>query len=253
MIEEGVLDAAGSRVVAAYALHVMSSLLPAGLVVSRPGPMLAGSDEVRIVVHGRGGHGSMPHLALDPVPVAAEIVLALQTMVTRRFDVFDPVVVTVGRIVGGTAVNVIGESATIEATVRTFSAATRERVTQLIAQVAQGVAAAHGLTVSVEMGGGYPVTVNTPDEVPRVAAVTRAVLGERAYMEAPQPIPGSEDFSYVLDEVPGAFFGVGATPPGIDLATAPYNHSPQARFADEALAVGPAVLAGLALTRLAAG
>ena len=108
MIEEGVLDAAGSRVVAAYGLHVMSSVLPTGLVASRAGTMLAAADSVVVTVHGRGGHGSMPHLAADPVPVAAEIVLALQAMVTRQFDVFDPVVVTVGRIAAGTTNNVIG-------------------------------------------------------------------------------------------------------------------------------------------------
>jgi amidohydrolase len=253
MIEEGVLDAAGSRVVAAYGLHVMSSMLPTGLVVSRHGTLLAAADSVIVTVHGRGGHGSMPHLAADPVPVAAEIVLALQAMVTRQFDVFDPVVVTVGKIAAGTTNNVIGSTAVLEATVRTFSEATHAVIPERLARVAEGIAAAHGLTVTVDYRRGYPVTSNTPAEVDRAAGLVRAMFGEQAYQAAAQPISGAEDFSYVLQEVPGTYLALGATPVGQDPATAAYNHSAQATFADDALAVGPAVLAALALDRLADG
>jgi hippurate hydrolase len=251
MIEEGVLDAAGERVVAAYGLHVLSSLLPTGLVVSRPGTMLAAADTVHVTVHGRGGHGSMPHLALDPVPVAAEIVLALQAMVTRQFDVFDPVVVTVGRIEGGTTDNVIADSARIEATVRSFSETAHGAVPERLARVCEGVAAAHGLTATVDYRRGYPVTANPPAEVDRAARLVRGLFGERAYAQAPQPLAGAEDFSYVLQEVPGCYVGVGATLADADPRTAPYNHAAGARFEDGALAVGPAVLAALALDRLA--
>ncbi len=111
MVEEGVLDAAGERPVAAYALHVASGLLPFGLLASRPGPIMAAADTLHVTVRGRGGHGSQPHHAADPVPVACEIVLALQTMVTRQFDVFDPVVLTVGTFHAGTADNVISDEA----------------------------------------------------------------------------------------------------------------------------------------------
>lgn len=253
MIDEGVLDAVGERVVAAYGLHVLSALLPAGLVTSRPGTMLAAADTVHVTVHGRGGHGSMPHLAQDPVPVAAEIVLALQAAVTRQFDVFDPVVVTVGRIEAGTTDNVIPAEARLEATVRTFSEATHGVVAERLTRVCEGVAAAHGLSVTVDYRPGYPVTSNTPGEVERAAGLTRALFGEAAYYPAPQPLPGAEDFSYVLQQVPGTYLGLGATPAGLDPATAAYNHAAQARFADEALAVGPAVLAALALDRLAEG
>lgn len=253
MIEEGVLDAAGDRVVAAYALHVMSSLLPTGVVMSRPGTILAAADTVHVTVHGRGGHGSMPHLAADPVPVAAEIVLALQAMVTRQFDVFDPVVVTVGHILGGTTDNVIAPTARLEATVRTFSEAAHAVVPERLTRVCEGVAAAHGLTVTVDYQRGYPVTVNTPVEVLRAARVVPAVLGADAWHEAAQPLPGAEDFSYVLEQVPGVFVAVGATPVGEDPRTAAYNHSAHARFADDALVTGPAVLAALALDRLAQG
>ena len=253
MIEEGVLDAAGSRVVAAYALHVMASLVPVGGLISRPGPILAAADEVRVTVLGRGGHGSMPHLAADPVPVAAELVLGLQAMVTRQFDVFDPVVLSVGRLEAGTANNVIPDTATIAATVRSFSSVSRARAEGSIRRLCEHVAAAHGMSARVEWLPGYPVTFNTPDEVDRAAVLARGLLGRDGFTVAPQPIPGSEDFSYVLEQVPGAFLGLGATPAGADPATAPYNHSPQARFHDGALAVGPAILAALAMDRLAQG
>ncbi len=253
MIEEGVLDAAGERVVAAYALHVTSSMLPCGLVTTRPGTVLAAADTVHVTVHGRGGHGSMPHFAADPVPVAAEIVLALQTMVTRQFDVFDPVTVTVGRILAGTTDNVIPESATIDATVRTFSDTVHQMVEERFVRVCEGVSSAHGLTVTVDYRRGYPVTVNTPGEADRVARLARDLFGAQAFYPAQQPISGAEDFSYVLQQVPGAFFGLGATVRGSDPATAAYNHSPQANFDDSALAVGPAVLAALAMDRLAEG
>jgi hippurate hydrolase len=253
MISEGVLDAAGERVVAGYGLHVRASLLAAGRVGSRPGPLLAAADRFRLTVHGRGGHGSTPWYAADPVPVAAEIVLAFQSMVTRTFDVFDPVVVTVGIIQAGTANNVIPDDAHLDATVRTLSSAHRVAAQERIRRLADGIASAHGMTATVEWLAGYPVTVNHADEVARLAALTTAMYDEARYQEEAQPVLGGEDFSYVLEQVPGAFFWLGATPPGLDPDTAPYNHSAGARFADEALAVGPAVLAALALDRLAQG
>ena len=253
MIEEGVLDAAGERVVAAYAIHVASSSIPLGVVTGRPGTAMAASDQLYVTVRGRGGHGSMPHLAADPVTVAAEIVLALQTVVTRQFDAHDPVVVSVGRIAAGTTDNVIPETAQLDATVRTFSREHHAAIPERLVRVAEGIAAAHGLTAEVTYERGYPVTVNDPVEVERAERVTRAVVGEEAYATATQPVSGAEDFSYVLQEVPGAFLFLGATPQGADPATAPYNHSPQARFDDAALPVAAAVLAGHALDRLAQG
>ena len=253
MIAEGVLEAAGERVVAGYGLHVRASLLAAGRVASRPGPLLAAADRFRVIVHGRGGHGSTPWYAADPVPVAAEMLLAMQSMVTRTFDVFDPVVVTAGLVRAGTANNVIPDDALLDATVRTLSAAHRTAAEERIRRLVDGIAAAHGMTATLEWIPGYPVTVNHAPEVARLAALTTAMYDETAYAQEAQPVLGAEDFSYVLEQVPGAFFWLGATPPGLDPGTAPYNHSAGARFADEALAVGPAVLAALALDRLAEG
>lgn len=250
MIDEGVLDAAGDRVVAAYGLHVTSALLPCGLITTRPGAILAAADEMTVTVNGRGGHGSMPHLAADPVPVVAEIILALQSAVTRQFDVFDPVVVSVGAVHAGSVGNVIPDTATIKATIRSFTETTHTRIPPVLTDLCQGIAAAHGLTATVEYRRGYPVTVNDPAEAARAARVAVELFGAESYRPAEQPIPGAEDFSYVLAQVPGAFVGLGATPTSGDPHTAAYNHSPQATFDPRALSVGPALLAGLALDRL---
>jgi len=250
MIEEGVLDAAGSRPVAAYALHVASALLPLGLVASRPGTLMAAADTLDVTVHGRGGHGSQPHHAADPVPAACEIVLALQAMVTRKFDVFDPVVVTVGTFHAGTADNVIPDEAQFRATVRSFSPAARAAVQEAAPRLARDIAAAHGLTATAQYLDGYPVTVNDAAELANAEQAIGDVLGPGRFLPLPNAIPGSEDFSYVLDQVPGAFLMLGATPPDADAATAPFNHSSEAVFDDAVLPDGAALYAGLALRRL---
>lgn len=250
MIEEGVLDAAGSRVVAAYALHVTSAVLPAGTAAVRPGPVLAASDEVTVRVVGAGGHGSSPHSAKDPVPAVCEMVTALQTMVTRTVDIFDPAVVTVGSLHAGSAGNVIPESAEFTATVRSFSDAAQARVRSAFERTVQGIAAAHGLTAGVDYRENYPVTVNDPAEAAFALRTARGVLGAARVFEAPRPMAGSEDFSYVLREVPGAYVGLGACPPGSDPSAAPMNHSPQAVYDDSAVVDAAVLLAGLAARRL---
>ena len=252
MIDEGVLDAAGERPVAAYALHVGSSVLPLGLVASRAGTAMAAADTLYVTVRGRGGHGSQPHLAADPIPVACEIVTALQAMVTRRFDVFDPVVVTVGSFHAGTADNVIPDDAAFVATVRTFSPRTRDLVKDAAVHLVRQIAAAHGLGADAAFVDGYPVTVNDQAEFGFAERAVRGLLGDEKFLAAPFPLTGSEDFSYVLEQVPGAFLMLGACPPGIDPATAAYNHSAEAMFDDAALADGTALYAELALRRLAA-
>ncbi|WP_051943458.1 M20 metallopeptidase family protein [Streptacidiphilus rugosus] len=253
MIDEGVLDAAGERVVAAYALHVASALLPQGWVAGRPGPIMAASDTLRVTLRGRGGHGSSPHIALDPVPAACEAVLALQTMVTRRFDAFDPVVLTVGTFHAGTVENVIPETASFAATIRSFSEEARARVAEETLRVVHGVGAAHGLTVEAELESGYPVTVNDHAEAAFAARTVAEVLGEGRYVEMPHAVAGSEDFGVVGALVPSAYVMLGACPADRDPFTAPYNHAPEAAFDDAVVADGAALLAGLALGRLARG
>jgi amidohydrolase len=251
MISEGVLDAAGERPAAAYALHVASAQWPTGMFSTRPGTVLAAAEVLDVTVYGHGGHGSEPHHAADPIPVTCEIVLALQALVTRKFDIFDPVVITVGSLHAGTTDNVIPDSAHFLATVRSFSPASRDRVRELAVHLVHDIATAHGLTASAEFTNGYPVTVNDQAEVQFAAGVVADVLGEGRYVHMPDPMAGAEDFSYVLEQVPGAFVMLGACPPGVDPATAPNNHSADAVFDDAVLADGTALYAELALRRLA--
>jgi hippurate hydrolase len=252
MIAEGVLDASGQRVAAAYALHVYSAGDPQGLWCGRPGALFAACDELNVRIVGEGGHGSVPFRAKDPVPVACEVVLALQTMVTRQFDIFDPIVVTVGTISSGTKDNIIPSYAEFRATVRTFSPQARDKVTSIGRQVVEGIAAAHGLEAEVQYVHGYPSTINHAVEYAFVADTIVSMFGADRYKEWQHPDPGGEDMSYVLQEVPGAYVMVSACRDGIDPESAADNHSPLADFDDSVLPDCAALLAELALRRTAA-
>ncbi|MFG2447340.1 M20 family metallopeptidase [Nocardia fluminea] len=251
MLAEGVLDATGTRPVAAYALHVISQQLPAGVFAARRGPFLAAADTVRVKVRGAGGHGSMPHQALDPIPAACEMVLALQTMVTRRIDIHDPVVITVGALHAGTQDNVIPEDAYFEATVRSYSARAHARVKDGFIRTVRGVASAHGLSVDIDYADLYPVTINDDRETEFAADTVAEVCGPRHWAWQDRPGAGSEDFSRVIAEVPGAMIALGATPADVDPDKAPMNHSPLAVFDESVLADGAALYAELAVRRLA--
>jgi hippurate hydrolase len=251
MISEGVLTAAGRPVDAAYGLHVLSSTLDRGIFSSRPGPLMAASAGLFVRVVGAGGHGSTPYRTLDPIPAACEMVTALQTMVTRRFDVFDPVVLTVGVLQAGTRRNIIPDDASFEATVRSFSSATSAQAGEHAVRLCEHIAAAHGLRVEVRYEQEYPATVNNATEHEFAAATVRDVFGPDRFEDLADPMTGSEDFSRVLDRVPGAYVFLGACM-GDDPSAAPSNHSPRAAFDDTVLADGAALLAELAVRRLAA-
>jgi len=245
MIEEGVLDAAGPRVEAAYGIHVMPG--ERGVFSTRPGPLMAGANVLRASVTGRGGHGSRPHQAVDPVPVLAEVVLALQSYVTRRFDVFDPVVLTVTKLAAGDVLNVIPDAASLAATVRTLSDRSVERLAADVPRLIAGIAGAHRCTAEVEFEPVYPVTVNDDSIAERALAVLAETFGPDRVERAPQPMMASEDFSFVLREVPGAFVFLGTTPPGTAPDRVEMNHSPRAVFDDAVLGDQAAALAALAL------
>ncbi|MFR9673811.1 M20 metallopeptidase family protein [Streptomyces sp. TR06-5] len=253
MVEEGVLDASGRRAEAAYALHVLSAGHTTGRFATRSGPAMAASNVLTVTVRGAGGHGSMPHRAKDPIPAACEMVTALQTWISRSFDVFDPVVLTVGTFHAGTKQNVIPDSATFEATVRSFSPAAQARVKDGTVEVCRGIAAAHGLQVDAEFTETYPVTVNDVEEADFVSRTVAELHGEERFQPMAQPLAGAEDFSRVLDEIPGAMTMLGSPPPGADPETSPNNHSPLAVFDDSVMADGAALYARLALDRTAAG
>jgi hippurate hydrolase len=251
MLEEGLLEAVpGAPVAGAFAMHVISTFR-SGSVQVRPGPTMAAADHWQVTVRGRGGHASMPHAAADPIPVAAEIVLALQSMVTRRVDVFDPAVVTVGHLEAGTRDNVIPETAFMEGTIRTVSAEQRADVVAAVQRVATNVAAAHGLTAEFVHQEGYPVTVNDAGVAARVGEVASGLLGQPAVEVMRAPLMGAEDWSYVLQRVPGAMAFLGACPQGSEPGTAAPNHSNLVVFDEEPLPAGVALYAAMALDALA--
>jgi hippurate hydrolase len=246
MLDEGLLERAGEGgepVSLAFALHQTPSI-PSGAIATRPRSLLASADSLLVTIRGQGGHASMPHQALDPIPVACEIVLALQSMVTRRVDAFDPAVVTVSRIRSGTTSNVIPETAELYGTIRTVSEKTRAAVLDEVRRVADGIASAHGATAEIELEPGYPVTVNDVDAARFALDTAGLLLGERAAIEMPNPIMGAEDWSYVLQEVPGCMAFLGTSPgPG---RVAP-NHSNRMVLDEAAMAVGIATHAAVAL------
>jgi hippurate hydrolase len=242
MIEEGLLDGPEAPT-GAFAMHV-THRRPAGVVSARPGPTAAAADTLEIVVRGKGGHASAPHDCLDPIPVACEIVQALQTMVTRRVHVFDPAVITIAKIEAGTTRNVIPEAASMLGTVRTVSEATRESVHEGIRRVAAGIAAAHGAEADLKITRGYPVTVNDEGFARFVLDTARELLGPDGAQPAANPMMGAEDFSYVLQRVPGTMANLGTRP---DSGPVYPNHSNRMLLNESALATGVAMHAAVAL------
>lgn len=249
MLDEGLLDlvaAGGEPVSLAFAIH-QTPTIPAGVVATKGRSLMASADELQITVRGRGGHASMPHHATDPIPVACEIVMAIQSLVTRRVDVFDPAVVTVAKIRAGSTTNVIPETATIWGTIRTVSETTRTAVMADLERLAHGIASAHGATAEVDLTYGYPVTVNDDDAAQFALDTATALLGEKAVVEMPAPVMGAEDWSYVLQEVAGAMAFLGTRPAGVAPADAAPNHSNRMLLDESAMAVGIATYAGVAL------
>ena len=246
-IEDGVLDA--PTVDGAFALHVTPNIA-AGRIATRRGPFMASADELRIDIRGRGGHASSPHNAVDPIPVAAELVLALQTHITRSVDVFNPAVLTVARISAGTTSNVIPEVAEVEGTLRTVSERTRALVHDGIHRVAHHVAAAHDCEADVTIRSGYPVTVNDAEFADFAANVASELLGADRVIDMNSPVMGAEDWSYVLQQVPGCMAFLGVCPPGVDPHRAAACHSNRMVLDESALAVGVATHAAVALTYL---
>ncbi|HEU5143705.1 MAG TPA: M20 family metallopeptidase [Dermatophilaceae bacterium] len=252
MIREGLLTASGTKVSAAYTLHVFSSEYPFGMWFSRPGPLMAAADEMRVRVLGQGGHGSQPHRAKDPIPAMCQMVVGLQSLVTRAFDVFDPIVVTVGKVAAGTKENIIPDDAFFEATIRSLSPEARQRAHERIPQLVRGLARAHGLEVEIDYNLAYPVTRNDEAEFEFARQTVIDLFGDDRWTDQVNPELGSEDMSYVLDEVPGAYLNVSACATG-DHHLAEDNHSPRAAFDDSVVPDATAWLAEVALRRLAQG
>jgi hippurate hydrolase len=242
MIEDGLLDPLPD---AAFALHI-SPNMPHGVFASRAGPLLAASDTLRIRIIGAGGHASMPHDALDPIPVLAEIVTALQTLVTRRIPVFEPAVITIAHIHAGTTSNVIPEDGRLLGTMRTLSEHSRRLVHEGVHRVAESIAAAHGARAEVEIEHGFPVTVCDGRVVDLAQRTATHLFGDHAWMTMKHPMMGAEDFSYVLQMVPGAMAFLGAAPEGGDYHSCCALHSNRMVLDERVMARGIAMHCAMA-------
>jgi hippurate hydrolase len=256
MLAEGLLDVptggAHGPVTGAFAIHI-GARYPTGAIRLRAGAQMASSDVLRITVEGKGGHASAPHLAVDPITVAAEIVLALQVAVTRGVDPFDPAVITIAKLTAGTTNNIIPETAELLGTIRTVSEETRAAVKERVARLVEGISSAHGATARLEIEAGYPVTANDDAFAAFVLDVARELVGGDAVEPLKAPIMGAEDFSYVLQRVPGAMAFLGSVPAELDPESVPQNHSNLVVFDEEALPVGVALYAAVALRHLSVG
>ena len=251
MIDQGDLMVSGSKPIRAYGLHVFSSY-PLGMMGSKAGPLMASAGDLFVTVTGSGGHGSMPWLSKDPISVLTEIMSALQTMVTKRFNAFDPVIVNIGWLKAGdtATTNVIPESASFGATVRVFSEENATKLKKYTAELAESIAKAFGLSATVEFTRATKVLVNDASAIQAVEKVTTKLFGAGRYVNLPAPIAGGEDFASIVHEIPGAFVFMGAAPPGVDPSTAATNHSNKAVFDDSVLADGAALLVELAFEAL---
>lgn len=250
MLEDGLL--ADPAPEAAFALHIMPNA-PAGTFGSKAGPLLASADTLTVNVRGKGGHASMPHHTIDPVPVACEIVTAIQVFVTRRIDIFDPVVVTIAKIDGGSTNNVIPESASLLGTIRALSDASRAAVHEGIERVAKNVARAHECEAEVAIKQGFPVTVCDARAVGVAQRAISGLFGADAWMTMNTPIMGAEDFSYVLQRVPGAMMFLGVCPEGQLWKSACPCHSNRMVLNEAMLARGVAAHCAIAEDFLARG
>ena len=241
MVQEGLFERFPANEV--YALHNWPGL-PAGQIAVRAGPVLAATDEIRIHVRGKGGHAAMPHLAVDPVVVTAQIITALQTIASRNVNPLDAIVVSLCSMetsqVG--AFNVIPDAVELIGTVRTFRGATQELAEQRIREIATLVAAGLGGSAELEYVRGYPATVNTPREAEFAAQVAARIFGDNNVVREFDPTMGGEDFAYMLQAKPGAYLLLGQ---GGDQSGC-YLHNPGYDFNDEVIPLGAGYLAALA-------
>jgi len=244
MIDAGVLE--DPTVDAAFGLHIDQDN-PVGVIELRPGPAMAAADRFHMIIRGKGGHGAKPQDSVDPIVIGAQIVTALQTLVARVIDPTEEAVVTVGTFQSGLAFNVIPDTAELGGTVRTFNAKNRDLLEERIGTLARGISTAMGGAVDYTYTRGYPATVNDPEMTELVRKEAARVVGEDGVREAPLMM-GAEDFSYFLEEVPGAFWFVGSQNPERGLVWG--HHHPRFDLDEAALAIGMESMANVALRYL---
>jgi len=248
MLEEGVFDLVKPE--AAFGLHVFSTL-NTGVIGYRSGPLMAASDRYRIVVKGRQTHGARPWGGVDPIVVASQIVMGLQTVVSRQLDITRyPAVLSVGAIRGGIRNNIIPDEVEMVGTFRTFDPAVRQQIIERLTRTAQDIAHSAGATATVEIGAdNNPVVVNEAALTRRMLPSLEHAAGAGRVVETPY-VTGAEDFAFYAERVPSLFFFVGVTPPGTDPAQAPSNHSPLFYLDEGGLPVGLRAMLGVAVDYL---
>jgi len=252
MLEEGAHLISGSKPIAAYGLHVFSAMLPNRVFASRPGTMMASAGDLIVKVTGSGGHGSSPWMANDPITPLVEVISGMQTFLNKKLNAFDPVIVNVGWLDAGDThtTNVIPETASFGATVRTFSREHFAKLRDVVPEFLAGVAKSYGVTIEHEFSNATKVLINDVDAVARVERVVKDTFGEQRYFDMPTPMAGGEDMASIIEEMGGAFIFLGAHKPGADFMTAAVNHSNKAEFDDTVLADGAALLAAMAFDHL---
>ena len=250
MCQQGALKGAaggglGEPVTRIFGLHGWPRM-PLGQVGTRPGPLMASTDDFDVRIIGKGGHAAMPHLACDPIVAASAVVIALQTIASRNINPNEAGVITVGQFAAGTANNIIPEIARIVGTIRSLNNETRRILGDRFRAVVQDTAAAHGCTADIAWHPGYPVTANDRDCTEHFFEVARSTLGEDRVELVHEPSMGGEDFSYYGHHVPACFFLLGLLPEGADADEVPLLHQPGFDFNDEALPVGVRLMCALA-------
>ena len=239
MVDEGVVDGVSSI----FALHLWPGL-PFGKIATKAGPIMAAADAFEMEVKATGSHGAMPHLGSDAISIAAQIVTALQTIVSREVDPVEPAVLTVGEIGAGTAFNVIPDKAHLGGTVRTLNADLREEMPRRMEELARGIAKGMRGDVDLDYTFSYPVTVNHEAVANLALDVAEDLFGGESVLELSSPSMGAEDFSYFLESLPGAFIwlGIGEDASGL--------HTPRFAFDETILPRGSALLSALAIAAI---
>ena len=251
MLSQDMHLASGEKPIAAFGIHVFSMDDP-GVFASRKGTMMASAGDVIVTLKGKGGHGSMPWNAVDPITGLVEILSSIQSFIIKHFDALDPIVLNVGWIRAGNdhTTNIVPEVASFGATVRSFSKQGYDDTRSKIPAFIHSMASAFGLEAEIEFSPATKVLVNDGSAIERVERVTNAVFGEGRYQTMPQPIPGGEDMASILEEIPGAFIFLSAGDPNIPQEKRQANHSNKAVFDDSVLADGATMLAALAFDTL---
>ena len=243
MVEQGAMD--NPRPDAVFGLHV-TSRLPLGVIGYRPGPAMASADSLKIRIDGRQTHGAMPWYGVDPIVTSAQVVLGLQTLISREIDLtHEPAVVTIGSIKGGVRGNIIPDAVEMLGTIRTFDEGMRDELHERVTYLAEAISRGARASCKVCITKNYPVTVNDPALTLQMVPTLQRVAGPQHTVHVPK-VMGSEDFSFFQRVSPGLFFFVGVTPESVPVAQAAPNHSPRFFIDERALLLGMRALAHVA-------